>query len=305
MKSATALTSGTPMRVGRGTRAPVVRAHERHSDVISRPLGIVALLLFWQSGLLLVLLWGFIELGLYAGIHFAGCLCLTAWLFGRSGAAAGDTVPLQIVAWSAFAGPFGAFVAVALLFRPLSVRPEVMAGNDADSLKADGSKGTRVERMHLALLDRRVRLDRASQIRPLMDVIVEGSQPEKLEALGVVYRRYDADLNPVLKRALQDPDTPVRVLAATVTAQLHATFSRNIGDRQAAADATPNLAQSWRDLADARLVYADSGLLDAPRARAEVELAIGDLLRAAGTDPDDRDTASRLDRARRQFAAWR
>ena len=84
----------------------------------------------------------------------------------------------------------------------------------------DRSAIERAERVHVALLDRRVRLDGASHIRPLMDVIAEGSRSEKLEALRVVYRRYEAGLSTVLKRALQDSDTSVRVLAATVIAKL-------------------------------------------------------------------------------------
>jgi len=305
MTPATTVISGPPMSDGRGNGTSTVSAHECHVTTICPALAIAAVLLCWQSGLLLALLWGAIDLGLYAGIHFVGCLCFTGWLLGRPIATAGDTVALQIVAWSAVAGPFGSFVAAALLIRPLAVPPAVAFGNDAESLTADCTKYTRVERMHLALLDRRVRLDQAHEIRPLMDVVAEGSQPEKLEALGIVYRRYDADLNLVLKRALQDADAPVRVLAATVAAQLHATFSRDIGDRQAAADATPDVARNWRDLADARLAYAESGLLEAPRAQAETELAVGHLLRAADADPDDRDTASRLDRARRQLAPRR
>jgi hypothetical protein len=176
---------------------------------------------------------------------------------------------------------------------------------DIDSLTTDCSAIERVERMHITLLDRRVRLEGACRIRPLMDVIAEGSQSEKFEALGVVYRRYEARLSAVLKRALRDPDTSVRVLAATVTAKLHTTYSRKIGDCQTAAAAKPRLAQNWRNLAEARLAYARSGLLEAPRARAQIEFAVGDLSRAAELDPADRASASRLDRARRQLAAWR
>ena len=159
--------------------------------------------------------------------------------------------------------------------------------------------------MHLALLDRRIRLEGARRVRPLMDVIAEGSQSEKLEALGVVYRRYEAGLSAVLRRALRDPDTSVRVLAATVTAKLHATYSRKIGDCQAAAAAAPELAQNWRNIAEARLAYAESGLLEASRARAEIELAVVDLTRAAENDPADRESVDRLDLARRRLAAWR
>jgi hypothetical protein len=308
MKPAMALTSGTQMLAARGATAPRVRGRGCLSGLESHLLGFVLVLLAWQIALLIALLCGLVELDVYLGIHFVGCLVLAAWLFRASSAAvldSPDSAALQIVAWSAFAGPFGAFVATALLFRPAPIRLEAMLGNDVENLRTDHHESRRVEHMHLAVLDHRVRLKGADQIRPLMDVIAEGSRSEKLEALGVLYRRYGAELGSVLKRALRDPDTSVRVLAATVAAKLHATFGRKIGDCQSATDATPNLAQSWRNVADARLAYAESGLLEAQRACAEIDFAIGDLLRAAEIDPVDREIRSRLERARRQLADWR
>jgi hypothetical protein len=155
------------------------------------------------------------------------------------------------------------------------------------------------------LLDRRLRLEGTSSICPLIDVISEGSRSEKLEALRVVYRRYEAGLSTVLKRALQDSDTSVRVLAATVIAKLHATYSHNIGDYQAAVTANSEIAKNWQTLAEARLAYAESELLESPRARAQIVLATGDLSRAAELDPDDEASAVLLGRLRRQLAAWR
>jgi hypothetical protein len=113
-----------------------------------------------------------------------------------------------------------------------------------------------VEGTHVALLDRRIRIEGACRINPLMDVIAEGAQAEKLEALGVIYRRYEARLSVVLKRAMQDSDASVRVLAATVIAKLHGTYTRKIGDCQAAAAVQPALAQNWREAGEARIGYA-------------------------------------------------
>jgi hypothetical protein len=267
----------------------------------------VVTLLGWQIALWVALLDGFIGLGAYAGIHFGGCMVLAAWVLWRRNGAGADGLSLtllQIVAWSAAAGPFGAFVAVALAFGAEPPRAGVVTDHDVENRPANRSTIDRVEAIHLAMQDRRIRVEGARHIRPLMDVVTEGSQSEKLEALSVVYRKYDSRLSVVLKRALQDPDTPIRVLAATVTAKLNATFSRKIGDCQAATVATPNLGQSWQNLAAARLAYAESGLLEASRARVEIEAALGDLARAAAMDPLDRDSGSRLDSARRQLAAW-
>ena len=231
----------------------------------------VIMLLAWQIALFLALFIGDIQLGAYAGIHILGCLVLAAWLVRRLKGSVVDernSVALQIVAWSAFAGPFGAFVATALAFPTALIPSRIPLDGAADDLTTDRSEIERVERVHIALLDRRVRLEGASRIRPLMDVTAEGSRSEKLEALRVIYRKYEAGLSTVLNRALRDPDTSVRVLAATVIAKLNATYSRNIGARQIEAAANPNAAQNWQTLAEARLAYAQSGLLEPPRARA-------------------------------------
>jgi len=292
--------SGGPVSTAQGGYFP--------TGFVSRLLGFVVALLGWQIALLVALLCGLVELGAYLAIHLASGLVLVAWLVWRRSAVPVDSLcaaALQIVVWSAVAGPFGTFVAAALAFRPASIRAPVMTGGDGESLRADTSEIKRATHVHLAMLDHRIRLEGAHHSRPLMDVIAEGSQLEKLEALAVVYRKYDAGLAAVLKRALRDRDTSIRVLAATITAKLNGTFSRKIGDCQTAVAAMPDLAQSWRNIAEARLAYANSGLLEASRARIEIESAIGDLARAAELDPIDRSTGDRLDGARHQLVAWR
>jgi hypothetical protein len=304
VKPAIALAAAAQSLPGRADVVWLVRRVDRFVGLTSWLLGFVVVLLGWQIALLLALLGGIIELGAYAGIHFFGCFVLAACLVWRLYALAIDnrySAALQIVAWSALAGPFGAFVAVALSLPAAPIRSKIMRDGDIDGPTTDWPAIERVERMYLTLLDRRVRLEGACRIRPLMDVIAEGSQSEKFEALAVVYRRYEARLSAVLKRAMRDPDTSVRVLAATVTAKLHATYSRKIGDCQTAAAAKSGLAQNWRNLAEARLAYAESGLLEAARARPHIEFAVGDLSRAAELDPADRASAGRLDRARRQL----
>jgi hypothetical protein len=309
MKPAMALAAAAQSLVGRDDIARLVRQVDRLVGLKRWLLGFVVVLLGWQIALLFALVSGVIELGAYAGIHLFGCCVLAAWLVRRSKAPGIDdrySAALQIVTWSAFAGPFGAFIAAALSLPSLPVRSEVLQDGEIDDLTGDDSSAIdHVERMHITLLDHRIRLDGACHTRPLIDVIAEGSRSEKLQALGVVYRKYEARLSAVLKRALRDSDMSVRVLAATVTAKLHATHTRKIGDCQTAAAAEPGRAQSWRDLAEVRLAYAESGLLEAAQVRAQLEAAADDLSRAAELDPDDRPGAGLLDRARRQLAACR
>jgi hypothetical protein len=302
MKPAIAFSAGAQLLATRGDIGRRVRLVDGFNGLTGRLLGFVAALLGWQTVLLFALVGEFIDLGTYAAIHFLGSLVWAAWPAWRLHAGIDDgryATALQIVAWSAFAGPFGAVVALALALPSAPVRPKAVP--DADSPLSDrlGIRGA--EGMHVALLDRRIRIEGACRINPLMDVIAEGVQAEKLEALGVIYRRYEARLSVVLKRAMQDSDASVRVLAATVIAKLHGTYTRKIGDCQAAAAAQPAVAQNWCELAEARIGYAGSGLLEAPRARVQIESAVGDLSRAVELDPADLGLAGRLEMARRQL----
>ena len=292
---------------GRGGLVSRRRRGDWFAGLVDRRLGFVALLLVWQTSMLFALFEGIIGLGPYSGIHCFGCFALAACLIWRLKASSTDdryAAALQMLIWSAVAGPFGAFVAAALSLSAVPNREEAVREDASERLTAEGSEDEQTKRLHTSFLDCRVRIEGASSVHPLMDVIADGAQPAKLEALGVIYRKYEPQLNAVLKRALQDSDTSVRVLAATITAKLHATYSGKIGELQAAAAVKPELSQHWRDLGEVRLEYAVSGLPESSRARAQIELAVADLSRAAELEPTNRVLADRLDQARRQLAEW-
>jgi hypothetical protein len=265
-------------------------------------LGFAAFLLIEQIVLFFALLDRDIELGTYVALHLFCSLVLVCYLVWHPGAIGErDLSALQIVGWSAVAGPFGAFVAMALTFPRAAVATdsEAVLDTSTDALTDDRSTMGRPERMHTVLLDRRARLQDTCRVRPLIDAVVEGSRSEKLEALSIAYRKYEAKLSVLLKRALQDHDTSVRVLAATVIAKLHATYGQNIGDRQVLVASDPDVAHNWRQLAESRLAYAESSLLERARARAQVETAMRELTRAVELDPADAACATCLSRARR------
>ncbi|MEH2527001.1 MULTISPECIES: hypothetical protein [unclassified Bradyrhizobium] len=302
MKPATAFDAAQSL-AGRDNSVPFLRV-DGTSGTTGWLLAAIAGLLVWQMALSLALLGGAIELGAYAVIHFAACLALGTFLIRRLSTAVSDdrySTALQVVVWSAVAGPFGTFVAAALLVPTKEQVGLGIAGGDVDSLTSDDHAIGNAERLHISLLDHRIRLEGASHVHPLMDVLVDGSPSEKLEALGVIYQRYETQFSPVLKRALRDPDASVRVLAATVMARLHAAYSSRIGDCQSAAATGPALGANWRNLAEVRLAYAESGLLESSRARVQVELAVGDLVQAVELDPADLASASRLGEVRQQW----
>jgi hypothetical protein len=243
------------------------------------------------------------------GIHLGLCAVTATigrwWVRARSTVAhAGDNAAtvLHLAAWTVLGGPFGTVIAAMLL---VPRRDGMADGAGSGSLAtpyepkppgADGqNKMTRLELLHSALLDRRLRIGGAHPVRPLLDVMIEGTQTEKLDALSLVSKRFAPALVPALKRALEDGDSSVRVLAATVMAQQHNAHTKRIGVLQTAARAAPERSDGWSELGQACLDYAESGLLEASRAATEANqgrahlarshVASSHMVRAKSLDP--------------------
>ena len=138
---------------GRGSIVWLLRV-DRLIGLANKLSGFAVLLLVWQIALLLALLDGMIDLGAYAGIHCFSCAGLAAYLaWCLKASASGDrySAALQIVAWSAVAGPFGTFVAAALSLPAAPISPKVLRDVDIDSLTADSrERANRVSAHFLA-----------------------------------------------------------------------------------------------------------------------------------------------------------
>jgi len=211
------------------------------------------------------------------------------------------TYTFHLLSWTLMAGPFGTLVSAAFL---LPVRPPANrvshASDDAESAKIETSNA-RLLRIHTAYLDDRIRVSRIEQakgVRPLLDVIAEGSRNEKLEALAVIARGYHPCFAPAIKCALMDADASVRVLAATVIAKLHGKFTQRIGALQPLNMDNASV-EKLCELAEARLDYAEAGLMEAPRARTEAHQAEQALEQAEKTDVEHEEIL-RIARLRRR-----
>jgi hypothetical protein len=180
------------------------RATPRSTPRISRSLLLVFALLCLQSALFLVFATDHCDIRTFLILHIALCAATATfgrwWIGGpRTADGADDTTAtvLQLAAWTAVAGPFGAVVAAALLV------PRSAGASHVEAMVESGRPGlTRLELLHSSLLDSRLRLERGHAIRPLLDVIIEGAQTEKFDALSLIAKRYDPALAPALKRAL-------------------------------------------------------------------------------------------------------
>jgi hypothetical protein len=262
-------------------------------------------LLCLQSALFLAFAVQFIDIRAFLSFHLA--VCASTWTFGHwlwvGASPAADTQSktatlVQLVAWTALAGPFGTAVAGALL-APRNAEAghsQVVAGGAA----ATGGKGlSRLDLLHGSLLDKRLRLRSAHAIRPLVDIIIEGTQTEKFSALSLMSKRYDPVFAAALRQALGDKDASVRVLAATVMAQQNNTYTKRIGALQAIARSESENSAHWCELGQVHFNYALSGLLEASRAGIEVNHALQRLARAVELDPDNAAAVSRLEAVRR------
>jgi hypothetical protein len=264
------------------------RTSGEHGDRLwaASPISLLVGLFCLQSALFLGFATHRIDTRLYLIAHLS--LCATAAVVGLRCAGSSSTpeeasdktaAVIQLLVWTVLAGPFGTATA-AMLFVPRSpttARTEAKAGGAASDTHPEVS---RLERMHAALLDRRLRVADAHRIRPLLDVIVDGTQDQKFDALGLISKRFSPALAPTLRRALEDKDGSVRVLAATVLAQQHNAHTKRIGTLQTEARAHPTYSERWSELGQARLDYAFSGLLDASGADAELSNARADVARA-------------------------
>jgi hypothetical protein len=246
-------------------------------------LWLVVVLLCLQAELFIGFATGRLDLVLYLECHLGLCAATTVlgcwWAASSSAPDPADRIVmvLQLVAWTALAGPFGTLIAAGLLV------PRAAASKLPDA--EPRATLSRLELLHNALLDRRLHLDQEHPIRPLMDVIIDGTQLEKFDALSLISKRYVPAAAPALKRALEDKDASVRVLAATVMAQQHNACTKRIGDCQTTARATPDSPDGWRQLGKAHLDYAMSGLLEGSRAETEFGQARSYLARAERLEP--------------------
>lgn len=261
-----------------------------------RTLPLIVGMLCAQAALLAAFLGGRLGTAGFVALHLA--MCGVVVCFGRLRRPDEAAIAVQLAAWTCLGGVFGSVMAAALLV-PQGPAVVQALGADGDEAAADRAGMTRLELLHGALLDGRLRISGAHAARPLLDVILDGGQTEKFDALSLISKHYEPMLAPALRRALEDRDGSVRVLAANVFAQLSNAHTLRIVTLQTAAVEAPAEAAGWRELGLAQLGYAESGLLDASRAGAEAARAVEHLGRAIALDPADARLRDLLMAARR------
>jgi hypothetical protein len=225
--------------------------------------------------------------GLVAG-HVCLCLSIAALAYAHSAhhPEAAHAL-LQLTIWTAVAGQLGALVAGTLAFVDWhrAAGSQSFGGWLNEQLK--GRYGGRSRHILRKLHDKRVRIEGADKVRPLVDVFASGGQREKFAALSAINQRFEPALAPALRLALKDTDPSVRVLASTVMTRLQAAYSDRLVSCQETSRRDPTSADAWRALGEAHAAFGISGLLERQQARDQLKLAAGQFAYALTLDPDD------------------
>jgi hypothetical protein len=125
-----------------------------------------------------------------------------------------------------------------------------------------------------------------NSVVPFMDILKKGTDKQKQAMLILVINHYDPKFAPVLKEALNDDDSSVRVLAATGMSKIDSQFTeRNLSlekmeDGQKNPDHHKNLGLLYDD-------YVHSGILDDARDSEYSERAIQNYLEHLRYHPED------------------
>lgn len=262
--------------------SPGCAAGERESAARPATLGprprlavFVIALLCTQVTLFALLIGGFLGASGYSLAHLGSCAA--AWRVRGWAGQDGSVRALQILALTACAGPFGAMVSVGLLASPDHCDGPMEDREHAPASPPQSRSGC----LHAALLDQRLRLHNAHAAEPLGDVMAEGTQSDKFEALRIIAMSYEPALAPVLRGALADGSAPVRVLAASIVAKLTMAHRNRVGALEIEAAGAPGDRKLLRKLARARLDLAESGLLDVSQSREQAARARQELASSA------------------------
>ena len=257
-------------------------------------------LLFLESGLFLAFAAGDLELTGYIELHLGLCatmvaagLCWIRILTADEDRNGWTAIVLQLGAWTALAGPFGALMAMALV----APRNADATGDLAPATPEAGPELTRLELLHGSLLDSRLRLEDAHPIQPLLDVILTEPRSRNSMRSALSPSITPQPWRPRCSGRWKTGTAPCRVLAATVMARQHNAYTKRIGALQVIAQ---GLARMSGSLGRART--GPSGLCPKRAARG----VAGRCRSNPGTgrpdpreqlDPDDTVTQVRLDAA--------
>lgn len=199
---------------------------------------------------------------LAVGLAIHGALCVGLLVLARQQHGSVDPGLALLAVWTLLTGPFGPLIAaIGSLARRASSSgldarfDDLLAGDPEDPATL------RVSDLCDALADGRINTSPPRGIKPLLQTLESGNQAEALAALRAASTDFGPDLAPVIRRATVSDDAAVRVLAATVLANLKKDFSDRVSAARLTVEQAPDDSAARHALFDACMAYANSGLL--------------------------------------------
>lgn len=172
---------------------------------------VVAVIVFFLE----IFLFSYVSLKTKIVIHVAAvglCLLVSAISYVKKLDA---RLALFLTLFTTCLGPLGTLVGLMMiLLYPFYRRSSTRLGELLDTLMPESSPD------EVAVLHDRIKYgldqyDPDSKLYPFMDIICYGTVQQKKLAIEKILRYFRPEFSPVLKKALQDPESGVRVLAAT------------------------------------------------------------------------------------------
>lgn len=133
-------------------------------------------------------------------------------------------------------------------------------------------------------------LARVEQLASFSDVLAFGSLRQKQDLIALISRNFRPEFGPILKRALNDPESVIRVQAATAMSLLESSIAgRTVALRDRARD-NPEDPAALRALALHYDTWLFSGILDPKREEDVLAAALGAYEKCLAAEPGNPET---------------
>ena len=225
--------------------------------------------------------------------HLVVITGLAVWSCRSAKARADSRLPLLLAVSTAFLGPVGA--AGTLLTAILSLRRR------ADSFEEwyQSIFPEPEEAGHAKLADQ-LEGEGAVEAEPVAsfsDVLAFGSLKQKQDLIAFVSRNFRPEFGPILKQALGDPESVIRVQAASAMSRLENTLAERTRSLRERARRNPEDTEVLRALGRHYDTWLFSGILDPKREQDTLAAALevyGNCLASEPNDPETQLAAGRL-----------
>lgn len=221
-------------------------------------------------------------------IHIGVVAVLGFWAWWRNREHPGERLTVLLPLATAVMGPAGTlgFLLTMGLYSGMKKDPTPLA--DLYSTIYPDIGNQEIEKLFDVLISGNSERYEKNSVIPFMDVLNKGTAKQKQAMMGLIINHYDGKFAPVLKKALNDEDGSVRVLAATGMARLEHQFAeRNMTLEESRKSGEQSDPEFYKNIGTFYDEYVYSGILDEGREPEFRERAIDSYVEYLRFHPDD------------------